>query len=89
MPDPQTVTNTPTPDQATPGDEYADRSKILLGDLDKKLDDEGVQTAIIIVIDPKIGKPIVYRRGHPYEVVRAICSIGRRLKQDLLETLSI
>lgn len=77
-------------DQNTQGDnKYEERSRLLLGDLDRKLDAEKIPTACIIIIDPKCDKPIVYVRGHKYNTAVAACELARITKEQILEELRV
>lgn len=68
---------------------YKERSDFFVGDLDKKLDTEGIKLAIVFIMDPKSKQPIMYARGTTYQLARAAVDVARMLKSRLDEELTI
>ena len=68
---------------------YEKRAKELLGDFDKKLTDESINVAIVVILDPKCDRPIIYGRGDTIYQTKVAVELAKRLKQKLNEELSI
>jgi len=78
--------NTQMQDNPTPEEQ---RAGFFVDDLDSKLNDENVKTAIIIIMDPKLRQPIIYTRGGTYQVLNALVGVARLYKNKLDEELRV
>jgi len=73
--------------QTTEDQEYEERAKHFVGDLDTKLNDEDIKVALAIIIDPKSSRPILYARGSTYQLTRLSCDIAKHFKSMLNKEL--
>jgi len=69
---------------------YNDRKEFMLGDFISKIETEGIEVAIAIIIDPKIqNQPIMHAHGATYNLAKASCQIAKYFKAQLDQELSI
>ena len=53
----------------------------------KACDDEGLNTAIAIVKDPTTGKPVIFARGHVYDLGVLLNRVTKSIITDLINDL--
>lgn len=95
MTDRTTSQNTTEPDKNGDGDHTPDSRQTIFDARFANLTDgfgqaceqEGVQTAIAIAIHPGEKHPIVFLRGHEYDVTVLLSAIQRQLTRSLLAPL--
>ena len=83
--DPQTIKNTEEPEPT----EDQKRAKFFVGDLMDKIDDEGVNVAFTIIMDPKCEQPIIYTKGSTYQLTRLLVDMSRYFKARLDQELKV
>lgn len=49
--------------------------------------DEGLNTAIAIVEHPQTGRPVIFVRGHIYDVTVQTVAVANDLKQEILRKI--
>ena len=68
---------------------FDERFDALTNGFGKACEEHNVPVAIAIAIHPKEDHPIVFARGHQYDVASLLASVLRGLKQELISGLSI
>jgi hypothetical protein len=71
--------------------QYNERKDFFLGDMIAKVQEEGINIAIGVVIDPKIqeARPIMFSRGTTYSLAKISCELAKFFKDKLNEELSL
>lgn len=80
--------STPQPQTEKNGqDIFDERFNILTNEFGKACESEGVQLAVAVAIHPEEDIPIIYAKGHPYDVAVLLSKVLSKLKSDLLKDL--
>lgn len=74
-------------DQNTKSDSPEDRANLFLSDLIDKCKQEDVKSAIVFLVDPKTGEPIVYTVGTKYSTARSLGWLFKNAKSKVLQEL--
>lgn len=68
-------------------DIFDKRFNILTNEFGKACESEGVELAIAVAIHPEEDIPIIYAKGHPYDIAVLLSKVLSKLKSDLLKDL--
>ena len=74
-------------DQNTESESSEDRANLFLSDFIDKLKAEEVEQAIVLIVDPKTGDPIVYQVGSKYSTARSLGWLFKNAKLKVLKEL--
>ncbi len=67
---------------------FEQRQSEIFDSLGGTLEKENVAIAFAVVIDPKSEQPLIYYRGHLYDVMSTVIKIVGKLRNDLVEDIS-
>lgn len=65
------------------------RADHFLRDLSNKCDEAGVKTAYAVVIDPECAEPLIFMKGHTYNVAKVMVDITRLMRDKINDELTI
>ena len=66
---------------------FAERFESLTNGFNEACTNNNVDLAIAIAIHPESNRPVIYARGHNYDIAALLANILRGLKMDLLKEL--